>query len=183
MPFLTKTGVVEDEDSVGFAESFGDVCLQVVADAVGVPGGSVQQPLQAVESAVACVFGQLPAVFAADWAEQGADVVTHTASQVGTPETVADAQEEVVEFTVPGRVGKVVDHVRKLPSSPRRESSRCHPSEGRPGKTAPDMPSANYTPDDASDQARQRNIAGVLAAWPSRIVPLVENRRTPDLLG
>ncbi|MFD7771293.1 hypothetical protein [Streptomyces sp. NPDC059787] len=69
------------------------------------------------------MFGQLPAVFAADRAEQGADVVTHAASQVGTAETVADAQEEVVEFTVPGRVGKVVDHAGRLPSSLRRQFS------------------------------------------------------------
>ncbi|GGZ17688.1 hypothetical protein GCM10010300_72090 [Streptomyces olivaceoviridis] len=52
--------------------------------------------------AVACVFGQLSAAFAADGAEQGADVVTHAASQVGAAEAVADAQEEVVGFTVPG---------------------------------------------------------------------------------
>ncbi|KOU09311.1 hypothetical protein ADK87_05475, partial [Streptomyces sp. NRRL F-4711] len=48
-------------------------------------------------------------LFAADRAEQGADVVTHAASQVGAAETVADAQEEVVEFMAPGRVGKVVE--------------------------------------------------------------------------
>ncbi|MET9010354.1 hypothetical protein [Streptomyces olivaceoviridis] len=69
------------------------------------------------------MFGQLPAGFAADRAEQGADVVTHAVSQVGTAETVADAQEAVVEFTVPGRLGKVVDHVGRLPSSPRRPFS------------------------------------------------------------
>ncbi|KAB1972879.1 hypothetical protein F8144_44530 [Streptomyces triticiradicis] len=31
---------------------------------------------------------------------------------------------------------------------------RCHSLEGRSGKTAPDKLAANYTPDDASDQAR-----------------------------
>ncbi len=36
----------------------------------------------------------------------------------------------------------------------RADSSRCHSLEGRSGKTAPDVPAANYTPDDASDQAR-----------------------------
>ncbi|MFJ8114234.1 hypothetical protein [Streptomyces sp. NPDC096132] len=54
-------------------------------------------------------------------AEQGADVVTHAPSQVGAAETVADAQEQVVEFTVPSRVGKVVDHAGRLPSSARRQ--------------------------------------------------------------
>jgi hypothetical protein len=66
---------------------------------------------------------------------------------------VADAQEEVVEFTVPGRVGKVVDHAGRLPSSPLRQFP-VPLVGGRSAKTAPDMPSANYTADDASDQAR-----------------------------
>ncbi len=70
---------------------------------------------------MACVFGQSPAIFATDRAEQRADIVTHAASQVGAPETVADAQKEVVEFTLPGRVGKVVDHAERLPSSPLRQ--------------------------------------------------------------
>lgn len=122
VPFLTKP-VVEGQDSVGLAEFVGDVCLQVIADVVGVPGGPVQQLLQAVGGAVACVFGQLPAVFAADRAEPGADVVPHAASQVGAAEAVADTQEEIVEFMVPGRVGMVVDHAGRLPSSPRRQFS------------------------------------------------------------
>lgn len=102
---------------------------------------------------MACVFGQLPAVFAADRAEQGADVVTHTAPQVGAAETEADAQEEVVEFTVPGRVGKVVDHAGRLPSSPRKQFSMPLIG-GAVRRDRPDTPAANYTPDDASDQAR-----------------------------
>jgi hypothetical protein len=39
---LDEASVVEDEDAVGLAELVGDVCLQVVADVVGVPGGCVQ---------------------------------------------------------------------------------------------------------------------------------------------
>jgi hypothetical protein len=113
--FFDEAGVVEDEHS---AELVRDVCLQVVADVVGFPGGAVQQPLQAVGGVVASVFGELPAVLAADRAKQGAYVVTHATSQAGAAETMADAQEEVVEFTVPGHVRKVVDHAERLSSSP-----------------------------------------------------------------
>ncbi|MGW3462167.1 alpha/beta fold hydrolase [Streptomyces olivaceoviridis] len=58
--------------------------------------------------------------------------VTHAASQVGAAEAVADAQEEVVGFTVPGRLGKVVDHAGRLPSSPRRRFSMSFVGGGGP---------------------------------------------------
>ncbi|MFE9708407.1 hypothetical protein [Streptomyces sp. NPDC005930] len=99
------------------------------------------------------MFSQLPAVFAGDRAEQGTDVVTHASPRVRPAETAADPQEDVVEFTVPGRVDKVVNHAEKLPPSPRSQFS-SHSSEGRSGKTTPDMTAANYTPGDATDQAR-----------------------------
>jgi hypothetical protein len=111
------------------------LCLQVVA-VVSVPGGPVQQPLQAAGAAVACVFGQLPTVFAADRAPQGTDVVAHAESQVGAAEAVADAQEEVVEFAVPGRVGKVIDHEGRLPRHS-SDSSRSHSEFARLVKSDP----------------------------------------------
>jgi len=43
--------------------------LEVVADLVGVPAGAVEEPLKAVGGAVSGVFGQLPAVLAADRAQ------------------------------------------------------------------------------------------------------------------
>jgi hypothetical protein len=49
--------------------------------------------------------------------------VSYVLTVVGAAETVADVQEEVVEFTVQCRVGKVVDHARRLPSSRRRQFS------------------------------------------------------------
>lgn len=117
--FLDEAGVVDDEDPVGFAEVVDDVCLQVVADVVGVPGGSVQEPLQAVGGAVACVFGQLPAVCGRPGrARPGRRRACGVAGLRGrSGEAVANTQEEVVAFTVPGRVGKVVDHAGRLPSS------------------------------------------------------------------
>ncbi|MGW3636141.1 hypothetical protein ACWD7F_39720, partial [Streptomyces sp. NPDC005122] len=61
--------------------------------------------------------------------------------------------KEVVEFPVPGRVCGVVDHVGRLPGSHPSQFS-IHSLEGQSVKTAPDLPSANYTPGDASDQTR-----------------------------
>ncbi len=59
---IQEPGVVDDQYPVGAAEGFGDVGLQVVADAVGVPTGPRQQVLQSVRSGVAGVSGKLPAV-------------------------------------------------------------------------------------------------------------------------
>jgi hypothetical protein len=57
---LDEAGVVEDEYPAVLAEPLGDVCLQVVADLVGVPAGAVEQALEAVGGGVANVFSQLP---------------------------------------------------------------------------------------------------------------------------
>lgn len=59
-------------------------------------------------------LGQLPAVLAADRGEQAPHIVPHPAPQVGTAKPVADAEEEVVEFSFPGRVRMFVDHVGRL---------------------------------------------------------------------
>jgi hypothetical protein len=66
---LDEAGVVDDEDPTVLAEALGDVCLQVVADVVGVPGRPVQQPLETVGGAMSGELGQLSAVFAADGSE------------------------------------------------------------------------------------------------------------------
>ncbi|MFD8902515.1 hypothetical protein [Streptomyces ardesiacus] len=58
------------------------------------------------------------------------------------------------------RVGRRVRHVqgravhRDHAGTGHGRSARCHSLEGRSDKTAPDVPAANCTPDDASDQAR-----------------------------
>jgi hypothetical protein len=65
---------------------------------------------------------------------------------------MADTEEVVFEFTAPGRVHEVVDHAGRLPGSgPGRFS--IHSSQGRSANTTPDPPSANYAPNNASDQA------------------------------
>ncbi|GAB2921185.1 hypothetical protein GCM10027075_21410 [Streptomyces heilongjiangensis] len=49
VPFLfDEPGVIDDQDTVGFAELGGDVFLQVVADVIGLPLRSGEEVLQAV---------------------------------------------------------------------------------------------------------------------------------------
>uniref|UniRef100_UPI00374E155A hypothetical protein n=1 Tax=Streptomyces gibsoniae TaxID=3075529 RepID=UPI00374E155A len=68
-----------------------------------------------VEGCVSGVFGQLPAVLAADWAQHSADVVTHPATRLDTPEAVAGTQEQFLELVVPDLNCTLVDHVGRLP--------------------------------------------------------------------
>lgn len=89
--------------------------LEVVAELVGVPAGAVEEPLEAVGCAVSGVFGQLPAVLAADRAQQSTDVVTHPAARLDPPEAVAGTQEQFLEFVVPDLNCTLVDHTGRLP--------------------------------------------------------------------
>jgi hypothetical protein len=123
---LEEAGVVEDEDPVGLAEPFGYVVLEVVAELVGVPAGTVEKPLKAVGGAVSGVFGQLPAVRAADRAQQPADVVTHSATRLDTLEAVAGTQEQFLEFVVPDLNCTLVDHAGRLPGPLPLSASAAH---------------------------------------------------------
>ncbi|MDH6708785.1 hypothetical protein P3T27_005531 [Kitasatospora sp. MAA19] len=77
-----------------------------------------------------------PAVLAADRAERAADVVAHPPAWLHTAEAVADAEEEVFEFVVPGLGCRLVDHDERPPR-------RCHyqrrlqPIEGRSHEDRP----------------------------------------------
>ena len=73
--------------------------------------------------------------------------------QAGAAETMAETQEEVVEFTALSHVRKVVAHAGRL-ARPRPRRLSVHSLVGPSTTTAPDTPSANSIPDEASDQAR-----------------------------
>lgn len=92
------------------------VCLQVIADLVGVPPASRQQPLQPVRRAVTCELCQLPAVLAADRSQQTADVVPHPPPWLDPRESAADPQEKVLKFRWPQPSSKILDHIRTLPA-------------------------------------------------------------------
>lgn len=127
---LDEAGVVNDQDSVAPPEAFGDVVLELVTDLVRVPAGTGEQVLQPVGGGVTGVLGQLPAIFAADRAEQASDVAAHPAAWLHAPEAVADTEEEVFEFVVPGLGRRLVDHDERLPRRCHYQR-RLHTIEGR----------------------------------------------------
>ncbi len=90
----------------------GDVWLQAVADVVGVPVRTVQQPPETIRCAVPGALGRPPAVSAADGGEQAPHMVPRPAPQAGTARPVTGAEEKAVEFPFPGGVRMFVDHAR-----------------------------------------------------------------------
>jgi hypothetical protein len=100
--------------------------LQVIAEFVSVPAGSIEEPLQAVGGTVSSVFGQLPAVLSADRAQQSTDVVTHPATRLDAPEAVAGTQEQFLELVVPDLNCTLVDHARRLPRALSLSASAAH---------------------------------------------------------
>ncbi|QCX82571.1 hypothetical protein C9F11_45045 (plasmid) [Streptomyces sp. YIM 121038] len=99
-------------------------------------------------------LGQLPAVFTADGSEKPPHIVPHPTPQVRAAEAVANAQEESVEFPLPGHVRMLVDHLGRLSAPESASQILTHTWEGRSGQTTPDPRPNHYTPDDAFDQAR-----------------------------
>lgn len=134
-----EAGVVEDKDAVGLAESFGCVVLEVVAELVGLPAGAVEELAQAVGGPVSRVFSQLPAVLAADRAQQSTDVVTRTAMPLDAFEAVAGPPEQFLEVVVPDLNCTLVDYARRLPRA------LPLPIEGWSGKENKGRRSGHYT--------------------------------------
>ena len=66
----------------GLAELLDDIFPHVVAHALGIPAGTVQEVLHPVGSAVTRILGQLPAVLAGHRTQQPADVVPHPPPQI-----------------------------------------------------------------------------------------------------
>ncbi|GAA0931341.1 hypothetical protein GCM10009549_54970 [Streptomyces thermoalcalitolerans] len=60
-------------------------------------------------------FCQLPAVLAADRAQQSTDVVTHPTTRLDAPEAAAGTQEQFLELVVPDFNCTLVDHAGRLP--------------------------------------------------------------------
>jgi hypothetical protein len=64
-PLLQEAGLVHDEDAGGgIPEMVDHVVPQVIADAVGVPGGGAQQALHPARPELADRFGELPTILA-----------------------------------------------------------------------------------------------------------------------
>lgn len=148
VPLLHEAGVVEDQHAVCTAELFSHVCLQVVAQAVGVPAAVGEQVLQAVRGGVAGVFGELPAVLSAYRAEQSADVVPHPPPGFHTAKAGSGLQEEFFEFQVPGVRRYIVDHDNELLVALSLHAARAlvggtaDPRPSRPCQTLATLPTA-----------------------------------------
>jgi hypothetical protein len=154
-PLLDEARVIDDEHpAVVVAEVLGDIGLEVVTHFVRVPVRPVQQPLEAIGSAMAGELGQLPAVLAANGREQAPHIVSHPTTKVSSAEPVADAKKQVVKFSFPTDVRMLIDHTGKLSAS--EPSHFPDPLVGGVlGQDPTRHPPATYTPETtASDQAR-----------------------------
>lgn len=123
---LDKSGVVDDQDAVGGAEMFGDVCLHVIADLVGLPAALGPEVLQSVRGGVADKLGELPGVLAAHRSQQAADVVPHPPARLDAGEAVPDPQEEFFQSLFPRAGGYVIAHTWKLSARLSQHAARSH---------------------------------------------------------
>jgi hypothetical protein len=95
-PLLQKAGLVDDEDAACVvAQVPDDVVPEVVADAVGVPGGGAQQALHAPRPGLAHRFGELPPVLALHPIEQPRQVTPRPLPRFGAGEPVGDPRVQV----------------------------------------------------------------------------------------
>jgi hypothetical protein len=90
-PLLEEAGLVDDEDASRLvAEVVDDVLPEVVADTVGVPGGSAQQALHAPRPGLPDRLGELPAVLALHPLEQPCQIAPGPFACFGASEAVSD---------------------------------------------------------------------------------------------
>jgi hypothetical protein len=95
-PLLQEPGLVDDEDAGRLvAEVVDDVGPEVVADAVGVPGGGAQQALDPSRPGLAHRFRELPAVLALHPPEEARQVAPGPFACFGAGEAAADAPAQV----------------------------------------------------------------------------------------
>ena len=95
-PLLQKAGLVHDEHASGLiSEMLDDVVPEVVADAVGVPGGGTQQALHAPGPGFADRLRELPAVLALDALQQAGQVAPGSLPRFAAGETVSDPRVQL----------------------------------------------------------------------------------------
>jgi hypothetical protein len=88
---LHKARLVQHQHRVGIPQLLNDVVAQVVADAVGVPPGAVEQPLHPVRGHLTGLLSQPPAVLALELAQQPSQVSQRAPARLHPPEPPADA--------------------------------------------------------------------------------------------
>ena len=96
LPLLQKAGLVHDEDAGRLiAEVRDDVVPEVVADAVGVPGGGTQQALHPAGPGLADRLRELPPVLALDALQQARQVAPGPFAGFGAGEAAADPRVQL----------------------------------------------------------------------------------------
>jgi hypothetical protein len=86
---LEKAGLVNDQHPLWRSQMRHHIAAQIVPHRFGIPHSAPQQMLYPVGRDIAIDFGQLPAIFALDWAEQPPQIGPHTPPRVpaGKPRT------------------------------------------------------------------------------------------------
>jgi hypothetical protein len=95
---LEESGLIHDQDPARVAELLDDVGPYVVAERIGVPTGTGQQPLHPIWSHLAGVLGQLPAVLAFDPTKQAVQEPGSSAAHLRTDEPGADPLAQPLEL-------------------------------------------------------------------------------------
>lgn len=67
---LQETRSVDYQHRIFIAQVLDNILSEVIPHQVGVPQRVVEQALYAIWVALSCLFSQLPAILAFDWAEQ-----------------------------------------------------------------------------------------------------------------
>jgi hypothetical protein len=95
-PLLQKAGFIHNEDAGRLvAEVRDDVVPEVVADAIGVPGGGTQQALHPPGSGLADRLRELPPVLALDAFQQARQVTLGPCAGFGAGKAAADPRVQL----------------------------------------------------------------------------------------
>jgi hypothetical protein len=98
---LTKARFIEHQNGLRITQALQDVGSQIVTHQVGIPDGTIQQPLHAVRSGFSGVFRQLPAIFALDGTDNAFQIGQRSTTRFRSDKTRGDTSVETFEFLAP----------------------------------------------------------------------------------
>ena len=97
LPLLQEAGLIHDEHAGGgIAEMVDDVVPEVIADALGVPGGGVQETLHPMRPGLADRLCELPPVLALDALQQAGQVAPRPLPRFGARKAVSDPRVQLL---------------------------------------------------------------------------------------
>jgi hypothetical protein len=80
---LEEASFIDDQHRILVAEVLDDVALEIIANLVSVPVSGSEQALDAIGSGGTEMFGDLPAILAFNWADEGTKVVEGELARFG----------------------------------------------------------------------------------------------------